>query len=154
MTTLPLQPLTEEQRSAEMRRWNCAPDALAFSQLDEWQKIERAFFDGISAAERAHGIGTEQPVHQAVPVDVASATSRALEFAEYMAKAADNYIDSIDAEDIAREAWMNAEPAHKPLAWDRLHAAESDRAEYARTLRSRIYEFRKRAEKVANKGTA
>jgi hypothetical protein len=73
-------------------------------------------------------------------------TAKALAFAEYMATAAEHYLTAVNAEDMARNSWETCtEPGHKPLEWDKYHAAEFERCEFANSLRSRIYEFRKRA---------
>jgi len=121
--------------------------------------VVRAVLDAAAGFRGAMGLNTEQPVHQAVPVDVASATSRvasatsrALEFAEYMAKGAERLLEALRVEDILGVD-MEDDPGGTSLS-ARFDAARESRGEFATGLRSDIYEFRKRAEKVANKDTA
>jgi hypothetical protein len=67
----------------------------------------------------------------------------ALEFAEYLAKQADNLLTALEYEDMARVAWDES-GAGTP-EFERWGNATESRCAHATALRSRIYEFRKRA---------
>lgn len=69
--------------------------------------------------------------------------SKALEFAEYMAKAAENYIDAVDHAAMKRAALDGAED--DIVFSDQLEIAQSEEVDSMRRLQSSIYEFRKRA---------
>jgi hypothetical protein len=87
-------------------------------------------------------------------------SARALEFAEYMAKDANNLLDAINAEFLAKEAieeFEEDETHDDHQNADRYRGLELDFdqkqqecAEQMRALRSGIYEFRKRAAKVGS----
>ncbi len=78
----------------------------------------------------------------------AEPSTRALEFAEYLAKGAERLLEAMNNEDDARMAMEEDadDTAGLEIAFD---AAQSMRGEFATGLRSSVYEFRKRAEKVA-----
>jgi len=94
------------------------------------------------------------PAQEVEPLSEREAFEKALEFAEYMATAADHFLTSVEFEDVKRAAWESVDKPHKPLAWDQFHDAQTGRCEFATTLRRRIYEFRKRSEKAVRCRTA
>lgn len=90
--------------------------------------------------------------------------ARAIEFAEYMAKAAENLMDAFNAEAVAQEAYDSASATRCGAAYispdedavaeaeRTLEAATQDRAEAWTTLQSAIYEFRKRKPRPSTAG--
>lgn len=71
--------------------------------------------------------------------------SKALEFAEYMAKGAEQLINAINAEDALRLRREESDDVAEDVIYD----ASASRSEFVRGLRDDIYEFRKRRDKVA-----
>jgi hypothetical protein len=72
--------------------------------------------------------------------------SKAVEFAEYLAKRAEQFIDASDGAMLKR-AVLDGAPHndHRPLLVDQSEQAQDDAVDARRALLSSIYEFRKRA---------
>lgn len=105
-------------------------------------------------------IETETSVHQVEQSSVAAAARRtatdfAIEFAEYMAKRAEQLLDALEAEDaahIALNEFDEDEHMGDIIDADARHVAAIDaRCEQANSLRSGIFEFRRRATRAAIK---
>jgi hypothetical protein len=94
------------------------------------------------------------PSPSADPAEQADATGRtsadyALEHAEYLALAAQAFIDAVVEESAKRAHHGASKGDHRPLAWDQLREAEDEAIESMRVLSARIYEFRKRRDRAA-----
>ena len=75
----------------------------------------------------------------------------AIEHAEYMAKAAECFMDAVNAEDVAVDALAYADEATNPeRLGENFDQAQAYRGEMTVALRGDIYEFRKRRDRVAS----
>lgn len=73
---------------------------------------------------------------------------RAIEFGEYLAKAAEQFMGALDAQYIASDLLeINDKDSAKNELEDELYEADMDASGSRRQLLESIYEFRKRAEK-------
>lgn len=120
---------------------------MAVAWLPEFiHNVARAWYSSTPPETPGHLVGAPYPA------------SKAIEFAEYMAKRASELLDDCNAEFLAKEAvdefvcddaLDDAENAARGEALEAETERASERcAESMRALRSAIYEFRKRAEKV------
>lgn len=79
----------------------------------------------------------------------ALAIMKALEFAEYMAKGAEQFLEAVNASDMAwAEVQESTDEAESKIAHEEWNGSLQTRGDFAAGLRSDIYEFRKRAAKV------
>ena len=129
-------------------------DELAYLAAASAPSPEMAPAQPASDAVSIHSV-----VSSSEPLPLANSAGKALEFAEYMAKGAEHALDAINAEFVAAEAVECADDDDALSDEEnalRFLALEGE-AEHARQclsdaltgLRSDIYEFRKRAAKVA-----
>lgn len=79
-----------------------------------------------------------------------TATDYALEFAEYLAKHAEELLEAMNAEDALR---LRREESDD-VSDDDMHDAAADRVEQIRAVRNGIYEFRKRRDRAAKSRAA
>lgn len=94
----------------------------------------------------------EQPERAAVEVQERSPKDYAIEHAEYMAASADQVIAEYQAYGLALMAVDEGGDDGESELFDTIDSAREDLQEALVTLRSRVYEFRKRRDRIATPG--